>query len=249
MKIGEMKLNADDPIKYIRYTNGHNKPKHLQGIIAHATDTIITVNLGKYRDSFSLQDLACGVVEIPGLPKITLTSKKPLKPNPIEEPKPKKEVETQMREKVLKATPPPDELKCIFEDGGQKVNPVAKHYQADWKTAKEWLIEAGLMIESNTEKPPKKDAEPPTVTVKDADPIPYIVCRLPNGNIDWDVMWPIVKTELDKGRDKYEIAAELKIGKDAMKDKVSRMLNKANGKPTAKTESPSPPSLSSHVEE
>ena len=47
--------------------------------------------------------------------------------------------------------------------------------------------------------------------------------RLPNGQVSWTEVWPIVKAELDKGRDKYEIAAELGIGRNAMKNKVQKM--------------------------
>jgi hypothetical protein len=47
--------------------------------------------------------------------------------------------------------------------------------------------------------------------------------RLPNSQINWTEVWPIVKAELDKGRDKYDIATELGIGRNAMKNKVQKM--------------------------
>ena len=269
MKIGETELNAGDPIGYIRYPfNGHTNPKHLKGLIAHTTDTIVTINLGKYRDSFTLQDLVCGVIEIPGLPSITLTSSKakehyrnPVRAEILGEPpdqitKTKKEV-IEVKKPIPK--PSDDELKNVYSDGKKEIKFVQEFYGISKSTARKWLKEAGLMADRpfkttalKTEEPIDEEhsnaitlkagetlvqgtvitmdgKEPPTMKVIDQRIIPNL--RLPNGYVNWNKAWPIVQAELDKGRDKYEVAAELKIGKDAMKNKCQKTLGKTIARP------------------
>jgi len=267
MKIGETELNAGDPIEYIKYpANQHTNPKHLKGIVEHTTDTIIAVNLGKYRDSFTLQDLVCGVVEIPGLPDITLTSSKakehygnPVRAELLGEPPDIKKEEREVKKPIPK--PSDDELKNVYSDGKKEIKFVQEFYGISKSTARKWLKEAGLMADRplkttvlKTEEPiDDKDSNAITlkagerlfqsmaITMDGEEPIKMEVTgqriipnlRLPNGYVNWDKAWPIVQAELDKGRDKYEIAAELKIGKDAMKNKCQKMMEKAGVRPVS----------------
>ena len=75
MNLGSAELNIGDSIEYFR--NNSDKRRHLKpqrGVIISLTSTLITFVLGKDRDSISIQDIACGEVDIPGLPKISLTT-------------------------------------------------------------------------------------------------------------------------------------------------------------------------------
>jgi len=151
---------------------------------------------------------------------------------------------------VKKPIPKPsdDELKNVYSDGKSSVKFVQEFYGISKSTARKWLREAGLITNAKIEKPTEPlllkagetlvqstkitmdGKESPTMKIIDQRIIPNL--RLPNGNINWELAWPIVRAELDKGRDKYEIAAELKIGKDAMKNKCQKMMGKTTTKPT-----------------
>ena len=73
MNIGGVELKVGDPIKYIKYGDTPStRTRHKQGVITHMTNKIITVNLGKYRDSFTLFDIADKTVEIEGISRIKL---------------------------------------------------------------------------------------------------------------------------------------------------------------------------------
>jgi hypothetical protein len=221
MNIGGIDLNVGDTVNYIRYNerNSFSKPRTREGKIIHMTDTIVTVDLGKYRDSFSLQDLACGTVEIPGMAEIILTTSEIHEPYRVRDEMTRDtyyitEGGRRMRQPIPR--PPEEELAKVYNDGDRNVRVVQDFYKISKTTARKWLKEAGLL----TVKPRQ--------TKETASEIPEetktaVNMRLPNGQINWTEVWPIVEAELAKGRDKYEIAAELGIGRNAMKNKVQKM--------------------------
>ena len=209
MEIGGISLNVGDPIEYTRNKDGHKKPKSFKGIIASLAGSIITVDLGKYRDSFTIQDLACGAVTIPGMNPIVITTSEIYEPirEPIER------EEKAVRQPIPK--PSDEELGNVYNDGDQNIKSVQSFYGISKPTAAKWLKEAGLL----------PDTKSLPVNASPAYPI------MKHGHVDWAVMWPLVKAELDKGRNRNEIADEFGIGRDAMADKVKRMAKKANPKP------------------
>lgn len=221
MNIGGIELNVGDTISYIRHNerNSFSKPRDREGKVIHMTDTIITVDLGKYRDSFTLQDLACGTVEIPGMKEIILTTSEIHEPYRVRDEMVRDtHYITEGGRKVRQPIPRPtdEELANVYNDGNQNVKVVQDFYKISKSTARRWLQEAGLLIVQ------------PRQTKEIVSEIPEekklaLNMRLPNGQINWTEVWPIVKAELDKGRDKYEIAAELGIGRNAMKNKVQKM--------------------------
>ena len=214
MEIGGISLNIGDPIAYTRNKDGHRKPKSFKGIIASLAGSIITVDLGKYRDSFTIQDLACGAVTIPGMNPIVVTTSEIYEPirEPIER------EEKQVRQPIPK--PSDEELSDVYNNGSQKIRPVQDFYGISKTTARKWLKEAGLL--PDTKSFPLSGAP--------ADNAPaYPIMK--HGHVDWDIMWPLVKAELDKGRNRNEVADEFGIGRDAMADKVKRMTKQANPKP------------------
>lgn len=255
MFIGDTEFNKGDPISYIRYTNGHNQPKHRQGIIEHVTDSIITVNLGKYRDSFTLQDLVCGVVKIPGLPKIKLTTSETKKPyrNPVRaellRELERDQEEDEKEESLVRHSieePSADELRRVFADGKQSIKFVQDFYKVSKTTARKWLIKAGLLVNKKDQKqvPNQKKAESPGLDIDKVHNLPQfqnntvepkpasiMVYRHANGTIDWALTGPLVKAEIDKGRDKYELAAELGITKASMKKYMQTYLSNGETKP------------------
>lgn len=220
MNIGGIELNVGDTISYdrYRYVSNKSKPQRFEGVIVDIQGTVIAVNLGKYRDSFTLQDLACGTVEIPGMKEIILTTSEIHEPYRVRDEMVRDthyitEGGRRMRQPIPR--PPKEELANVYNDGNQNVKFVQDYYKISKTTARRWLKDAGLLIvqsrrakETVSEIPEKKLA---------------LNMRLPNGQVNWTEVWPIVKAELDKGRDKYEIAAELGIGRNAMKNKVQKM--------------------------
>ncbi len=210
--VGGLELEIGDPIEYTRNKDGHKKPKSFKGIIASLAGSIITVDLGKYRDSFTIQDLACGAVTIPGMNPIVVTTSE--KNEPVREPIEREE--KAVRQPIPK--PSDEELGNVYNDGDQKIKFVQDFYGISKTTARRWLKEAGLL-------PDTKPSEAPADDALAAYPI------MKHGHIDWDIMWPLVKAELDKGRNRNEVADEFGIGRDAMADKVKRMTKQANPKP------------------
>ena len=221
MNIGGIDLNVGDTVNYIRYNerNSFSNPRTREGKIIHMTDTIVTVDLGKYRDSFTLQDLACGAVKIPGMKEITLTTSEIHEPYRVRDEMTRDtyyitEGGRRMRQPIPK--PPEEELAKVYNDGDRNVRVVQDFYKISKTTARKWLKEAGLL----TVKPRQ--------TKETASEIPEetktaVNMRLPNGQVNWTEVWPIVEVELAKGRDKYDIAVELGIGRNAMKNKVQKM--------------------------
>ncbi len=221
MNIGGIDLNVGDTVNYIRYNerNSFSKPRTREGKIIHMTDTIITVDLGKYRDSFTLQDLACGTVEIPGMKEIILTTSEIHEPYRVRNEMVRDtHYITEGGRRVRHPIPRPtdEELRNVYNDGNQTVKFVQDFYRISKTTARRWLQEAGLLIVQSRQTKEIVSEIPEETKLA-------INMRLPNGQINWTEVWPIVKAELDKGRDKYEIAAELDIGRNAMKNKVQKM--------------------------
>ena len=176
-------------------------------------------DLGKYRDSFTLQDLACGTVEIPGMAKIKLTTSEIHEPYRVRNEMTRDtyyitEGGRRMRQPIPR--PPEEELAKVYNDGDRNVKFVQDFYKISKSTARRWLKEAGLLIVQ-----PKQAKE--TASEIPEEGKTAVNMRLPNGQINWTEVWPIVEAELDKGRDKYDIAAELGIGRNAMKNKVQKM--------------------------
>mgnify|MGYP000895450480 FL=1 len=221
MNIGGIELTVGDTVSYIKYNerDSFSKPRNREGKIIHLTDTIITVDLGKYRDSFTLQDLACGSVKIPGMAEIILTTSEIHEPYRVRNEMVRDtHYITEGGRRVRHPIPRPtdEELRNVYNDGNQTVKFVQDFYRISKTTARRWLQEAGLLIVQ-----PRRAKE--TVSEIPEETKLAINMRLPNGQINWTEVWPIVKAELDKGRDKYEIAAELDIGRNAMKNKVQKM--------------------------
>lgn len=221
MNIGGIELNVGDTVSYIRYNerNSFSKPRDREGKVIHMTDTIVTVDLGKYRDSFTLQDLACGAVKIPGMKEIILTTSEIHEPYRVRDEMARDthyitEGGRRMRQPIPR--PPEEELAKVYNDGDRNVKFVQDFYKISKSTARRWLKEAGLLIVQ-----PKQAKE--TASEIPEETKTAVNMRLPNGQVNWTEVWPIVKAELDKGRDKYEIAAELGIGRNAMKNKVQKM--------------------------
>lgn len=221
MNIGGIELNVGDTVSYIRHNerNSFSKPRDREGKVIHMTDTIVTVDLGKYRDSFTLQDLACGTVEIPGMKEIILTTSEIHEPYRVRDELVRDthyitEGGRRMRQPIPR--PPKEELANVYNDGKQSVKVVQDFYKISKTTARKWLKEAGLLIVQ-----PRQAKE--IVSEIPEEKKPAVNMRLPNGQVNWTEVWPIVKAELDKGRDKYEIADELGIGRNAMKNKVQKM--------------------------
>lgn len=232
MNVGGIELNVGDRIEYCKQQGSKSTRK--EGVITQITNRIVVVDLGKYRDSFSLTDIADGTIVIPGMNKIGITTSEANEPyHPRDElcrnfgvyEKITKEEEKEMAGK--KIAPPSEELKAVWEEAKHKVNPVAKHYGVLWIDARRWLREAGLLTENKTSNAPNdaERTEPKTKGIKGQDPSHDTSVFKENGYVDWEVMWPIVKAELDKGRDKYDIAAEFGIGKGAMRKQVQKKLN------------------------
>jgi len=221
MNIGGIELNVGDTVSYdrYRYVSNKSKPQRFEGVIVDIQGTVIAVDLGKYRDSFTLQDIACGTVEIPGMAKIKLTTSE------IHEPYRTCDELTRDTHYIIEGgrrmrppipRPPEEELAKVYNDGDRNVRVVQDFYKISKSTARRWLKEAGLLIVQ-----PRQAKE--IVSEIPEEKKPAVNMRLPNGQINWTEVWPIVKSELDKGRDKYEIAAELGIGRNAMKSKVQKM--------------------------
>jgi len=238
MNVGGIELNVGDRIEY--YKQQGNKSMRKEGVITQITNRVVVVDLGKYRDSFSLTDIADGTIVIPGMNKVDITTSEANEPyRPRDElcrnfgvyEKITREDEKTMAGK-RREVPPPEELKTIWEEAKHKVNPVAKHYGISWIDARRWLRDAGLLTENKTPDAPDDvgGAEPETKGIESQEPPqdeqarPVSIFK-ENGQVDWEVMWPIVKAELDKGRDKYDIAAEFGIGKGAMRKQVQKKLN------------------------
>jgi hypothetical protein len=236
MNVGGIELNVGDRLEYCKQQGSKSTRK--EGVITQITNRVIAVDLGKYRDSFSLTDIADGTIIIPGANKIGITTSEinePYRPRDelcrnfgVYEEK-AKEDETMAGKRVA---PPSEELKAVWEEAKHKINPVAKHYGISWIDARRWLRDAGLLTENKTPNAPN-DAErnePKTKGIENQEPPQDEQARTvsifkENGYVDWEVMWPVVKAELDKGRDKYDIAAELGIGKGAMRKQVQKKLN------------------------
>lgn len=220
MNIGGIELNVGDTVSYDRhrYVSNKSNPQRFEGVIVDIQGKVIAVDLGKYRDSFTLQDLACGTVEIPGMAKIKLTTSEIHEPYRVRDEMERDThyiIEGGKKMGQLIPKPAKEELINVYNDGNQKIKFVQDYYKISKTTARRWLKDAGLLIvqsrrakETVSEIPEKKLA---------------LNMRLPNGQVNWTEVWPIVKAELDKGRDKYEIAAELGIGRNAMKNKVQKM--------------------------
>lgn len=246
MNVGGIELNVGDRLEY--YKQQGSKSTRKEGIITQITNRVIAVDLGKYRDSFSLTDIADGTIVIPGMNKIGITTSEVNEPyHPRDElcryigvnEKKTREDEKTMAEK--KIAPPSYELKAVWEEAKHKINPVAKHYGISWIDARRWLRDAGLLTENKT--PDALDdagrVEPETKGIENQEPPQDEQARTvsifkENGYVDWEVMWPIVKAELDKGRDKYDIAAELGIGKGAIRKQVQKKFNPSPSKKPAK---------------
>ena len=250
MNVGGIELNVGDRLEYCKQQGSKSTRK--EGVITQITNRVIAVDLGKYRDSFSLTDIADGTIIIPGANKIGITTSEinePYRPRDelcrnfgVYEEK-AKEDETMAGKRVA---PPSEELKAVWEEAKHKINPVAKHYGISWIDARRWLRDAGLLTENKTPNAPN-DAErnePKTKGIENQEPPQDEQARTvsifkENGYVDWEVMWPIVKAELDKGRDKYDIAAEFGIGKGAMRKQVQKKLNPSSvKKPVKKDSSP-----------
>lgn len=168
MNIGGIELNVGDSIDYTKTTSrsGYGeKSKQYAGVIAHLTDKIITVDLGKYRDTFTINDLACGVIVIPGMKEIEVTT---------------------------------DEI------------------NAPYRPLRSELLRDTEFITKEEEE--LKKSIPSDVGVLQNS----VAARKQDGTVDWVIMWPIVKTELEKGRNKNDVAAEFGISKAAMKNQVEK---------------------------
>jgi hypothetical protein len=220
MNIGGIDLNVGDTVSYDRhrYVSNKSNPQRFEGVIVDIQGKVIAVDLGKYRDSFTLQDLACGTVEIPGMKEIILTTSEIHEPYRVRDEMVRDthyitEGGRRMRQPIPRPTE--EELTNVYNDGDQNVKFVQDFYKISKSTARRWLQEAGLLVVQ-----PKKGKETVSEVFEEK---PIANMRLPNGQVNWTEVWPIVKAELDKGRDKYEIAAELGIGRNAMKNKVQKM--------------------------
>lgn len=222
MNIGGIELNVGDTVSYDRhrYVSNKSNPQRFEGVIVDIQGKVIAVDLGKYRDSFTLQDIACGTVEIPGMAKIKLTTSE------IHEPYRTRDELTRDTHYIIEGgkkmgqlipKPAKEELINVYNDGNQKIKFVQDFYKISKSTARKWLQEAGLLA-TKPMQTEEKVSEP-----FDPEEKPAFNILLPNGQVNWTEVWPIVKAELDKGRDKYEIAAELGIGRNAMKNKVQKM--------------------------
>lgn len=246
MNIGGIDLNVGDRIEYTKHTPGSGygaKTKQYSGVISHMTEKIITVDLGKYRDTFTINDLACGTIVIPGMKEIEITTSeintpyRPLRSEMI------RDTEAIMREeeRLKKPIPKPsdEELRNVYSDGKQDIKFVQEFYGISKPVAKRWLKEAGLLEDkpkaksqkaATTQQPEGVKAEP----LSDNNPI---LTRKRDGTIDWDIMWPIVKAELDIGRDKYDVAEEYGISKASMKHQVQKHGGMKKLKATVKADS------------
>jgi hypothetical protein len=196
MNIGGIELTVGDTVSYIKYNerDSFSKPRNREGKIIHLTDTIITVDLGKYRDSFTLQDLACGSVKIPGMAEIILTTSEIHEPYRVRNEMVRDtHYITEGGRRVRQPIPRPteEELRSAYNDGNQEVKFVQDFYRISKTTARRWLQEAGLLIVQ-----PRQTKE--IVSEIPEETKPAVNMRLPNGQVNWTEVWPIVKAELDK---------------------------------------------------
>ena len=75
MDINGLNLKVGDNIVYFQaYVHKKSKNKRKEGTITQITDSIITVDMGRYRESISIQDLACGAIKVLGIPEIKVTT-------------------------------------------------------------------------------------------------------------------------------------------------------------------------------
>jgi len=75
MDINGLNLNTGDNIVYFKaFEHKRLRNRRLEGTITQITDSIITVDLGRYRESISIQDLACGAIKVMGIPEIKVTT-------------------------------------------------------------------------------------------------------------------------------------------------------------------------------
>lgn len=177
----DINLNPGGRIEYTRKLS-RNRTKDCKGVIIQVTDKHITVDLGKYKDSFQVCDIGKSVIIT--FPALKLTQK--------EEEELAKKIQT-----LPKVTT--DDLRKLWIDGGYRVNPIAKHFNISWIYAEELLRQHNLL----DEKP-----------VHEGYPI------MVKGHVDWSVMWPLCKAELDKGTDKEEVAEMFNIPLSVIKSRI-----------------------------
>lgn len=71
-----------------------------------------------------------------------------------------------------KEKPDNEEIIRAFEECDKKISPFARRYSIGWNTAKEWLREAGAIMEK-----PHKENKPEWVTIPTADPEPEFTLK------------------------------------------------------------------------
>ena len=179
-------LSTGDSIEYTRKLD-RSRTKNCKGIVIQATDKHITVDLGKYRDSFQLCDIGKDV-EIT-FPENVITIPKEDSEMKPKDPNNYPEVST-------------DELKQIWADCNFKVSRVASHFGIKWIFAEKLLTKHNLLDEV-----PKHEGYPVMIS----------------GHIDWDVMWPLCKVELDKGTDKDDVAEMFNLPYSTLDARIKRV--------------------------
>lgn len=240
MNIGGLDLQIGDEINYTQYNDKMlTNPIRKHGVIEAITNKLITVNRGKYRECINITDLACGMVVIDGMNPITVTTPEVNTPyreavdgtnavdffsefEIMEIREADRKMEERRKPKSQRTAPPVDELREIFESCNHTINALAAHYDVYWKIARRWLREAGIIEGSATgeeaESGMETDIENPTAE----DYKTLTAVHNLNGTVNWAETWPIIQAELDKGRDRYEIAAEMGISKRSMRKYIER---------------------------
>ncbi len=244
MKLKDL-FSVGDMLDYTK-VYGNKKVKHRKGIITQVTDTLIAIDLGKYRDSFTIQDLACGEVIIPGLGEVDVTTseanqsiKNPVQAEilrEIEECPKEKEVNTMPAKMPV---PTKTELQKIYNEGNQSIKFVQDYYGVSRSPVIKWLKkydlyvahprgnkqaskqEAGLdskQVDNAHEGtlPPSQNQSPVVMKTEHISTVP----RHPNGTIDWEKTWPLVQAELNKGLSRYEVAEMFGISANAIRKHI-----------------------------
>lgn len=243
-------LNPGDRIEYVRgLSRGRTSTE--SGVIIQITNKLITVDLGKYRDTLDICDIENGkVLLIANGEPIQIEKSDRIPPREAQSgPDPDRtiqenpnQVTTPTNNQVDRNDPKAHlkltsaQIKELWDESGHSINLLSKALGISWPTVKSLLKKHGLYEPIG--RPKKKEVAASIALIGTSEPLsidpppalqPDITTSQPfklpmkHGKINWNIMWHIVKTELDKGREKYDIADEFGISHKAMSAKCEGM--------------------------
>lgn len=233
-------LNVGDKISYIK-PKSRGRFDQRTGIIVQILEKFITVDLGKYRDSLEICDIANGHISILDAENnpIVIEKEEPAKPPepqvlPPEEPDPTPTPQPAIKHYADLTT---EEVMEYWETSEKSINAFSKMLLISWPTAKTLLKKHGIIPGADNPTKTKQENAPAPLPIENTkqsnleiEPettTPKTLAKHSDGTINWSIMWPIIEAELAKGRDKYEIADEWGIGHKAMASKIRKI--KASG--------------------